>query len=227
MFKIIDLSYPQDETAIIPGHPKFTLISVTTHEKEGRRNTALTTSMHAGTHVDSPFHFVPNGIPIDQVPLEQLFGSIAFFDLRDKLKPKEQITVELLQQNSSGVPLNNKVAMVCTEWLDKVGHGAKAYYEENPHFHPDASKWLVEQKVKCMALDFPVDALTPGGARPGDAPNHRTFLGGGVLLVENLCNLKQVKDVDAYFCAMPIKLTGQDGALTRAVAIVKSSLLVN
>ncbi|MDL2210131.1 cyclase family protein [Desulfovibrio sp. OttesenSCG-928-O18] len=227
MLKIIDLSYPHDATTISPGHPEFTLISITTHEKHGRRNTGLTTSMHVGTHVDSPFHFVADGIPIDQVPLERLFGTIVFFDLRGQIGAKDEVTVDLLKKANPGADLNGKVAMVCTEWLDNTGHGAKAYFTENPAFHPDAAKWLVDQNVKCVALDFPPDFPTPGGARPGDAPVHRTFLGAGVLIVENLCNLQQVKDVDAYFCAMPIKLAGQDGGLTRAVAIVKSGLLID
>ena len=32
---------------------------------------ALTVSVHAGTHVDAPFHFVPDGAGVDAVPLEK------------------------------------------------------------------------------------------------------------------------------------------------------------
>src|SRR2546422_8370809 len=35
---------------------------------------ALTVSVHAGTHVDAPFHFVPDGAGIDAVPLERFMG---------------------------------------------------------------------------------------------------------------------------------------------------------
>src|SRR5437870_4263420 len=35
---------------------------------------ALTVSVHAGTHVDAPFHFVPDGAGIDSVPLERFIG---------------------------------------------------------------------------------------------------------------------------------------------------------
>src|SRR3989449_8393813 len=35
---------------------------------------ALTVSVHAGTHVDAPFHFVPDGAGIDAVPLERFVG---------------------------------------------------------------------------------------------------------------------------------------------------------
>src|SRR5438034_5295608 len=35
---------------------------------------ALTVSCHAGTHVDAPFHFLPDGAGIDAVPLERFIG---------------------------------------------------------------------------------------------------------------------------------------------------------
>src|SRR5262245_46278109 len=36
--------------------------------------TALTVSVHAGTHLDAPFHFLPDGDGIDSVPLERFMG---------------------------------------------------------------------------------------------------------------------------------------------------------
>src|SRR5437867_8013919 len=36
--------------------------------------TALTVSVHAGTHVDAPFHFLPDGAGIDALPLERFAG---------------------------------------------------------------------------------------------------------------------------------------------------------
>src|ERR687885_1941032 len=35
----------------------------------------LRLATHAGTHVDAPWHFVPNGRTIDQIPLSELCGS--------------------------------------------------------------------------------------------------------------------------------------------------------
>src|SRR5207237_8673854 len=35
----------------------------------------LKVATHAGTHVDAPWHFVPNGRTIDQIPLDDLCGS--------------------------------------------------------------------------------------------------------------------------------------------------------
>ena len=35
---------------------------------------ALTVSVHAGSHVDAPFHFLPDGAGIDALPLQRFIG---------------------------------------------------------------------------------------------------------------------------------------------------------
>ena len=37
-------------------------------------SSSVHTSVHAGTHVDAPFHFVPDGITIESLPLETFIG---------------------------------------------------------------------------------------------------------------------------------------------------------
>lgn len=38
--------------------------------------------LHAGTHIDAPYHFVENGKKINEVPLSTLIGKTAVLDLR-------------------------------------------------------------------------------------------------------------------------------------------------
>src|SRR5438309_11528338 len=37
-------------------------------------SSSMHTSVHAGTHVDAPFHFVPDGMTIESLPLETFIG---------------------------------------------------------------------------------------------------------------------------------------------------------
>jgi len=37
-------------------------------------SSSIHTSVHAGTHVDAPFHFLPDGITIEALPLETFIG---------------------------------------------------------------------------------------------------------------------------------------------------------
>ena len=41
---------------------------------DAANSSALSMSAHAGTHLDAPFHFVPNGATIDTLPLELFMG---------------------------------------------------------------------------------------------------------------------------------------------------------
>lgn len=229
MLQIIDLSYPHDASTKVPGHPAFELIPITSHEKHGRSNTGLVSSMHAGTHVDSPYHFVVGAPTIDKVPLDRLFGTIVYFELDGMIEPKSTVKIEHLKAAyPDGIPsMKDKVAIIHTGWMDKVGYGTPAYYSQNPTIDPETATWLVQQQIKCVGLDCPPDVALPGGPQHGDSPVHRTLLGAGIMIIENLINLPALNGINAYFCAMPIKLVGSDGGLTRAVAIVKESLLVD
>src|SRR5436190_210975 len=59
--------------------------------KDMRRGDALTLSAysmgaHSGTHIDAPMHFVRDGAPIDQVPLEPLIGPARVIDIPDAVQ---------------------------------------------------------------------------------------------------------------------------------------------
>ncbi len=41
---------------------------------------------HSGTHIDAPMHFIANGAPIDQVPLNPLIGAARVIDIPDSVQ---------------------------------------------------------------------------------------------------------------------------------------------
>src|SRR5437588_9815849 len=59
--------------------------------KDMRKGDRLTLSgyslgAHSGTHIDAPMHFVANGAPIDQVPLDPLIGTARVIDIPDSVR---------------------------------------------------------------------------------------------------------------------------------------------
>ena len=76
MPKLIDLSLPlTTNVTVVPGHPTLSFHPIHTHETHGRSNTEMHASIHTGTHCDPPYHFVPGGKTIDQMPLERFMGA--------------------------------------------------------------------------------------------------------------------------------------------------------
>lgn len=222
MYKIIDLTYPHDETAASPGHPKTTLFSITSYKEHGRSNSGLTSSMHTGTHVDSPAHFYEHGISIDKIPLENLFGPAVLFDIKGMVQPKEAIEVKHLQGKHKDdlVDLENKIVLIYTGWIEQVQYGTEEFYRNNPALHPDTASWFVKQKIKALGVDFPIDFIKPvskfGG---GELPIHKILLAAGIPIIENLVNLGKISEKRFIVCAAPLKLVNSDGALARVFGI--------
>ena len=179
-------------------------------------------SIHTGTHCDPPYHFVPGGKTIDQMPLERFMGPAVKIDLRRKVKPRTGITIDDVR-TSPGFrerDLKGRIVVFHTGWNRKM-FGEPNYYFDNPFITVELARWLVSKRIKALALDSPQDQVQGGGEpRPGDFPVHRTFLGKGIPFIEHLANLHKVKQRTFTLIAFPIKIEGGDGAPCRAVAVV-------
>ena len=44
-------------------------------------SSALNMSVHSGTHIDAPFHFVAEGLTIDELPLDRFIGPALVFEV--------------------------------------------------------------------------------------------------------------------------------------------------
>jgi arylformamidase len=220
--KIIDLTLPLGgQVTLVPGHPGVTFKAITTHEEHGRSNTQISFSIHTGTHVDPPYHFVPDGITIDQFPLERLMGLAVKIDLRGRAKANTPVTVNDIR-TAPGYPakgLTGRIVILHSGWNEKMFH-EPTYYTSNPYLAVETAKWLVAQKIQALGLDFPQDHFE-GPPRKGDFPIHRTLLSNGIPFIEHLANLEKVPAAEFEFMALPIKIYKGDGAPARAVAILK------
>ena len=84
-----------------------------------------------------------------------------------------------------------------------------------PGLTVDAAKYLVTKGVKGVGVDVAVvDTCT-------DQENqvHQTFLPEGIVIYENLRNLKELPPF-VYFIALPLMLEGGTGMPVRAVALI-------
>src|SRR5262245_41596334 len=94
--KLIDLSQPlYDGAPNCPAHPPVKSEIIADHPKHGWRVELLTLASHTGSHVDSPYHKLPDGPHLDQIPLERFTGQAVIGDFRD-LRADEPITSKLL-----------------------------------------------------------------------------------------------------------------------------------
>ncbi len=215
MPKLIDLSLPlTTNVTVVPGHPTLSFHPIHRHETHGRSNTEMRASIHTGTHCDPPFHFVPGGKTIDQMPLERFMGPAVKIDLRRKVKPRTGITIDDVRASPGfrEQDLKGRIVVFHTGWNRKM-FGNPGYYFDNPFITTELAHWLASKRIKALALDSPQDQVQGNGEpQPGDFPVHRTFLGKGIPFIEHLANLHKVRQRTFTLIAFPIKIEGGDGA---------------
>ena len=173
----------------------------------------LSLATHAGTHVDAPWHFVPNGRTIDQIPLEALSGSAVVVPV-DR-QPREPIPAADLEASPEPIR-SGDIVVLATGWGEKFESPA---YEEHPYVSEEAAEWLVRRGVKMLGLvlitvDLP-QAMRP---TPFAYPVHHILLEHEVLIIENLTNLQGLRGRRVTLYAFPLRVRGADGAQARVVA---------
>lgn len=222
--EIVDLSVTLGEpgAAMVPGHQPPTMVPIATHEEHYLSNARISFSLHTGTHIDAPYHFCPDGIRIHELPLKKTTGPAVLADLRDVAAPGTALTVDHFMATIPGRDsLKEAIIILYTGWLDKAYH-TERYYKENPYISTEAAGWLVESGIKALALDSSVDN---GGAAkepsPQSHPVHRTLLGNGIPLIENVTNLDRLVGRKVELFALPVKIYRESGAPARVIAILK------
>ena len=164
--------------------------------------TALTVSVHAGTHVDAPFHFLPDGAGIDALPLERFIGPA----LVHQVDTDRYIT----EDHVNAIPLDG-----ATRVLFKTRNSAllkRRDYEPNfVAFSVEAARALVARGVQLVGLDY----LSVAHADE-QVPVHRAFLDHGVVLLEGI-DLSEIVPGRYELICFPLRLRGLDGAPCRAV----------
>lgn len=211
--RIIDLSHPLDPGCpVFPGDDPVDIVvtnSTTGSTTDPRRMNCsrLHTSLHSGTHMDAPFHFIHDGAKIDQVDLDRCLGPT----LRIPIPAgTQQIDMPILE------PWNNKLrvahrVILHTGWYHRWG--LPGYFTDHPVITGQAARYLVDHGVVLVGVDTPSVDRDPYEA-------HLAFLGAGLLIVENLTNLDAIHGEVFELVAIPLRVAGRDGSPVRAIAIV-------
>ncbi len=165
----------------------------------GRNRSRFSMESHLGTHVDAPVHFVRDGRYIDQVPLENLFGSAGVVQVPF---PKA-VTADFLERVNPGPEI----------LLFKFGN--ERLDRKWPYFSPDGAKAIIGRGVRVVGTDnFNVDSIQT------EFEIHHLILGNGILIVEGL-NLEGIADGNYDFICMPLLIKGGEGAPARALLLEK------
>lgn len=213
--KILDLSQPVYHNC--PGWPTYRMVNVeyeALYPLDGFTAERIDMNVHTGTHLDTPFHFYPDGKTVEQIPVERFVGDAVPLDLFD-IDPAEPIGIKHLEPFAEKVKPND-IVLLCTGWSEKRGY-TNEYYYKWPFLSREGAEWLVEKQVKGVGID----GLSIGGWGEGNgAPPHEVLLSNEIWPLEELNLTKELLEEERWFLtAFPLKLKGFGGAPVRAVAM--------
>lgn len=201
--KLIDISRPiQNGMVVWPGDTPTEFSFAATKAGGYSANVGrLVASMHAGTHVDAPYHFADAGAKIDAVALDAYVGPARVIDARGR----DVLTPDLFAPfDWSATPR----ALIRTDRWQDPG----AFPPGWPRYAPELPAWLGAHGVRLIGMDFPsVDQPTSK-----DLPTHHALEAAHVLILENL-DLRAAAPGVYELIALPLKIRGGDGSPVRAV----------
>ena len=193
--KIYDISQELLSCKVFPGDPepkKNTLLKI---ENGAVCNlSAIEMCAHNGTHIDAPYHFIDNGLHIDELPLDKLVGYAMVVEHGGDITCADaEKFIEKAKRYNKRV---NKILI-----------------KGNATVTNDAAMVFAEAKLDLIGNE----SQTVG---PEDAPMqvHLTLLGAEVILLEGI-RLDNVPEGIYLLNAAPINISGGDGSPCRAILI--------
>lgn len=209
--KLADLTMPLSSRTIpVPGHPQPEFEPLHELERDGVRNTIMKISLHTGTHIDAPSHFIADGKAIDEIAIDRFHRPGVRLDLTGSA-PGEAITLRQLEAAGfDAAKARDSILLLASGWSDS-SWTTPDLYGDNPFLAEDAAAAVADAGPSALGLDFAVDDTRPW-------PNHTILLGAEVLLIENLMGLPQLPADDFEVIAFPLRLEGENGGPARVVA---------
>jgi arylformamidase len=215
MPRIIDLTLPLDS------HLRGVSIEpAKTIEKDGWNATTLHLYSHCSTHMDAPTHFGVSERTIDQVSLDRCMGPAWVVDpIRAEGvhgTPYERACLHVADLGPAADKIERGDGLLLrTGWSRYVD--SPSYRDKLPRVSLELAQWCVAQGVRILGVEPPSVA---------DVNNleeltavHKVLLQAGVVIVEGLANLDQIREERVTFMALPLKVAGGDGAPVRALAL--------
>ena len=206
--KVYDISLTlRQRMPVYPGEATPLLEPTSQMERGDSYNVSrLTVSTHTGTHIDAPRHFLPDGISVDQIPVDVLVGPA----LVVQMAVEHEITAADLE--AAAIPPDTERLLFKTNNSRLLDD--EDFRHDFVYLALDAARWLVERGVRLVAIDYlSVERMD---AQPNIV--HQTLLRAGVVIVEG-ADLRKVAPGPYLLACLPLKIEGGDGSPVGAVLV--------
>ena len=177
----------------------------------------LTLPSHAGTHVDSPYHFLANGKRVEQYLPESWFFNcpqVIFFSA----SPGQLIVPQnlLLPEN---INKDTDLLLLCSGF--EKHRGLTLYWQEGPGLSPELAEYFVEHFPKLRAVGMDFISISSLKHRKKGRMAHREFLQRDIIIFEDMRLSELLPHVQLQkVIALPLRFKQGDGAPCTIVGVV-------
>ena len=211
--KIFDISIPISPAMVVwPGDPLVALTKLSAIENGENVNLSqISMSVHTGTHIDAPRHFLKDGKTIEQIPIEKLVGKVLVMEFNDQIKVIDQQALET-HPKVNALSTCKKALFKTTNSLQlEMTQGE--FSEDYVGIDKSGALFLAKLDLDLIGIDY----LSIANFNETEEP-HQILLRNKVILLEGI-DLKEVHPGFYDIYCLPLPIVGSDGAPARTILI--------
>lgn len=195
---------------VYPGSKPVIIESAARMDSHGYNELRLQISGHNGTHLDCGLHVMDGGFDTGSSSAEQFYGKGIMIDCTGT---GPVISAHKIRAQENRIK-RAEFVILYTGWSRYWGK--PEYFGDFPVLNEEAAAIVASFPLKGIGIDAP--SFDPVNSTA--LPVHHKFLSAGIVLIENLTNLKSIGADEFIFSCLPLKIMDGDGSPVRAVAIM-------
>ncbi|MDD1753149.1 MAG: cyclase family protein [Methanotrichaceae archaeon] len=166
---------------------------------------ALILGAHAGTHLDSPAHFLKDGKTLDQYPTKRFIMPAHVVSIKDESSIGPWCLKDIKIEKGDALLFKTQNSRI---GLMRRNSFSKKYV----YMSKAAAELCVEMGVNLVGIDY----LSIDRYGEESVPAHKSLLGKDVLILEGI-DLAEVPEGSYTLFCLPLRIKDSEGAPARAV----------
>jgi arylformamidase len=203
--KLYDVSVPISNGMLHwPGDPEIEIFKRSSIAGgDGANVSGINFGLHTGTHMDAPLHFIDKADDITAVPPEILIGRARVINIKHpEFIGKDELKNHDIRKNER---ILFRTRNSNEEWF------RQEFKEDFVYLNDGGAEYLASIDVSLVGIDYLSIAKFKEGER-----THKILLGKKIWIIEGLY-LKDIEQGEYEMYALPLKITGADGAPVRVI----------
>ncbi len=214
---IFDISLPiSEDMPVWPGDPAVAIRQVSMIENGDSSNVSqIKMSVHTGTHIDAPKHFLNKGKTIDQLVLDKLIGEALVMALDEHVRT---ISAEVLSNHPQSKLLEHARKVLFKTKNSLYWHSCQSVFQEDyVGIDTSGAEYLAKLDLDLIGVDY----LSIATYHDTDVP-HQVLLQKEIILLEGIDLSEVTEGIYTLYC-LPLLLAGCEGAPARAILVKPSA----